>query len=84
MVRRIIYGCIQLCASIFIYRREVITLSESTNQVQRKLKQRHISMIAIGGCIGTGLFMTSGGAIRDAGPGVRYLHLQLSELWCSS
>ncbi|MGL6145727.1 MAG: amino acid permease, partial [Macrococcoides caseolyticum] len=26
-------------------------------------------MIAIGGCIGTGLFMTSGGAIRDAGPG---------------
>lgn len=58
-----------MCASIFIYRREVITLSESTNQVQRKLKQRHISMIAIGGCIGTGLFMTSGGAIRDAGPG---------------
>ena len=24
-------------------------------------------MIAIGGCIGTGLFMTSGGAIHDAG-----------------
>lgn len=41
----------------------------SANEVQRKLKQRHISMIAIGGCIGTGLFMTSGGAIRDAGPG---------------
>ena len=24
-------------------------------------------MIAIGGCIGTGLFVTSGGAIHDAG-----------------
>ena len=35
--------------------------------VQRGLKDRHISMIAIGGCIGTGLFMTSGGAIHDAG-----------------
>ncbi|AVQ35979.1 amino acid permease [Staphylococcus kloosii] len=35
--------------------------------VKRGLKDRHISMIAIGGCIGTGLFMTSGGAIHDAG-----------------
>jgi amino acid permease len=26
-----------------------------------------MSMIAIGGCIGTGLFMTSGGAIHSAG-----------------
>ncbi|TDL98554.1 amino acid permease [Macrococcus brunensis] len=41
----------------------------NNNEVQRLLKPRHISMIAIGGCIGTGLFMTSGGAIRDAGPG---------------
>ncbi|UTH13132.1 amino acid permease [Macrococcus equipercicus] len=41
----------------------------SNTEVQRKLKPRHISMIAIGGCIGTGLFMTSGGAIREAGPG---------------
>ncbi|AID42553.1 amino acid permease [Staphylococcus xylosus] len=38
-----------------------------SNGVQRGLKDRHISMIAIGGCIGTGLFMTSGGAIHDAG-----------------
>jgi lysine-specific permease len=37
--------------------------------VVRKLKTRHVSMIALGGCIGTGLFMTSGSAIAQAGPG---------------
>ena len=41
--------------------------NESNNVVKRGLKDRHISMIAIGGCIGTGLFVTSGGAIHDAG-----------------
>ncbi|TCP02334.1 lysine:proton symporter (AAT family) [Uruburuella suis] len=38
-------------------------------QVKRHLKTRHLSMIAIGGCIGTGLFMASGTAISEAGPG---------------
>ena len=37
--------------------------------VQRGLKTRHLSMIAIGGSIGTGLFIASGGAISEAGPG---------------
>ena len=37
--------------------------------IQRRLKARHLSMIAIGGCIGTGLFMASGSAIHSAGPG---------------
>lgn len=41
----------------------------AANQVRRQLKTRHLSMIAIGGSIGTGLFMTSGTAIHDAGPG---------------
>ncbi|PTK56405.1 gamma-aminobutyrate permease, partial [Staphylococcus nepalensis] len=46
-------------------------MNNQSNQdagIQRGLKDRHISMIAIGGCIGTGLFVTSGGAIHDAGP----------------
>ncbi|KAL0953937.1 hypothetical protein HGRIS_005101 [Hohenbuehelia grisea] len=38
------------------------------DRVQRKLKQRHVQMIAIAGTIGTGLFLGSGGALRGAGP----------------
>ncbi len=34
------------------------------------LKQRHLSMIAIAGVIGAGLFVGSGAAIGQAGPGV--------------
>lgn len=37
--------------------------------VKRELKTRHLSMIALGGSIGTGLFVASGSAISTAGPG---------------
>ncbi|MFC4617933.1 amino acid permease [Camelliibacillus cellulosilyticus] len=37
--------------------------------LQRKLKSRHLTMISLGGAIGTGLFLGSGSAIHDAGPG---------------
>ncbi|MCF9045175.1 amino acid permease [Acinetobacter nectaris] len=37
--------------------------------LQRKLGARHLNMIAIGGCIGTGLFLASGSTIASAGPG---------------
>ena len=43
--------------------------SASDDRVQRNLKTRHVTMIALGGCIGTGLFMTSGSTIAKAGPG---------------
>lgn len=38
-------------------------------QLQRRLKRRHMLMIAIGGSIGTGIFLASGAAIHTAGPG---------------
>ena len=39
-----------------------------THHVQRKLKARHLQMIAIGGTIGTGLFVASGNSLAEAGP----------------
>ena len=39
-------------------------------KLDRGLGQRQIEMIAIGGCIGTGLFMGSGKTISLAGPGI--------------
>ncbi len=37
--------------------------------LKRDLKARHLTMIAIGGSIGTGLFVASGATISQAGPG---------------
>ncbi|KAJ3566384.1 hypothetical protein NP233_g7044 [Leucocoprinus birnbaumii] len=42
--------------------------ARNLDKVQRRLKQRHIQMIAIAGTIGTGLFLGSGGALATAGP----------------
>lgn len=43
--------------------------NNENGDVKRSLKTRHLSMIAIGGSIGTGLFLASGNAIATAGPG---------------
>ncbi len=42
---------------------------EKPHHLKRSLKPRHLNMIAIGGSIGTGLFVASGGTIATAGPG---------------
>jgi len=45
------------------------TTTERPAALRRVLKTRHMSMIAIGGAIGTGLFVASGATISKAGPG---------------
>lgn len=42
--------------------------AEDYGYVQRGLKSRHIQFIALGGTIGTGLFLGIGGAFANAGP----------------
>lgn len=44
--------------------------ASSSGHLQRRLKNRHIQLIALGGTIGTGLFLGSAGIIELAGPGV--------------
>ncbi len=44
------------------------TLDDKHNQLNKTLKSRHLNMIAIGGSIGAGLFVGSGGALATGGP----------------
>ncbi|MDE1711598.1 amino acid permease (plasmid) [Chromobacterium amazonense] len=42
---------------------------QDAQELRRSLQARHLSMIAIGGSIGTGLFLASGATISGAGAG---------------
>jgi amino acid permease len=56
-----------------------------TSNLQRKLKGRHLQMIAIGGAIGAGLFIGSGRALSAGGPGALVLDFGLigAMLFCT-
>ena len=45
------------------------------HELQRKLSNRHLQLIAIGGAIGTGLFMGSGKTISLAGPSILFIYM---------
>ncbi|KAL7925851.1 amino acid permease/ SLC12A domain-containing protein [Trichoderma austrokoningii] len=44
------------------------TLAHDGEQLKRGLKSRHLQFLALGGAIGTGLFVGSGGILADTGP----------------
>lgn len=43
-------------------------MSEQNQELKRGLKARHLNMIALGGSIGTGIFLAMGDTIHQAGP----------------
>ncbi|CAI4061277.1 amino acid permease SKDI_07G0060 [Saccharomyces kudriavzevii IFO 1802] len=47
---------------------EKIAIATARSPLKHTLKKRHLHMIAVGGAIGTGLFVGSGKALRTAGP----------------
>ena len=44
-------------------------MSEENHELKRGLKARHLNMIALGGSIGTGIFLAMGDTLNQAGPG---------------
>ena len=54
--------------------------NENKSGLRRNLKSRHMTMIAIGGSIGTGLFLASGSTFSTAGPGGAFLAFSMMGL----
>ena len=54
-------------------------MSPDDYRLKRNLKSRHITMISIGGAIGTGLFLLSGEGSVSAVPAVPSVHIFLWE-----
>ena len=50
------------------YERDSRTQEPSAPQTRRGLKSRHVQLIALGGSIGTGLFVGAGTTLSLAGP----------------
>ncbi|KAH0542247.1 hypothetical protein FGG08_003369 [Glutinoglossum americanum] len=51
-----------------VFDAESAAAATASSPLARKLKGRHLQMIAIGGSIGTGLFVGSGSALANGGP----------------
>jgi len=48
---------------------QIVSDCDMTHTLAKRLQSRHVSMIAIGGAIGTGIFLASGYTISIGGPG---------------
>jgi len=55
--------------------KEALASEQAPETLRRNLHNRHIQLIAIGGAIGTGLFMGSGKTISLAGPSIIFVYM---------
>ncbi|MFD1803067.1 D-serine/D-alanine/glycine transporter [Mixta tenebrionis] len=55
--------------------KDTLQSAENPDKLRRSLHNRHIQLIAIGGAIGTGLFMGSGKTISLAGPSIIFVYM---------
>jgi D-serine/D-alanine/glycine transporter len=54
---------------------EQVQHGQEPDHLKRRLANRHLQLIAIGGAIGTGLFMGSGKTISLAGPSILFIYM---------
>lgn len=60
---------------------ENLSSSAETGELARSLSNRHLQLIAIGGAIGTGLFMGSGKTISLAGPSILIIYMIIGAMF---
>ena len=63
------------CEATDLLGRHHMSTPSSDSKLERGLSNRHIQLIAIGGAIGTGLFMGSGKTISLAGPSIIFVYM---------
>ncbi|KAH9947189.1 amino acid permease-domain-containing protein [Amylocystis lapponica] len=65
-----------------LWRRVLAGDADGAHETKRAMAGRHLMMIAIGGTIGTGIFLSAGSAVSLAGPGSALLSYIVVGLFC--
>ncbi|OSC97918.1 hypothetical protein PYCCODRAFT_1471421 [Trametes coccinea BRFM310] len=65
-----------------MWKRVLVGNANPQNETKRAMKSRHLTMIAIGGTIGTGIFLSAGSAIAVAGPASALISYFIVGIFC--
>ncbi|KAI0638672.1 amino acid permease-domain-containing protein [Trametes polyzona] len=65
-----------------MWKRVLVGNATAQNETKRAMKSRHLTMIAIGGTIGTGIFLSAGSAIATAGPASALISYFIVGIFC--